>query len=203
MAGVSWYIIWAINADKTIGSVNFGDMSTTGKIAYIVSGSVFTLVALVSLFGFIGSVARKRKLVKAYAALSWVIFLVSLAAAGFLLYAIFSGNNLFKGCQFTDPKDSTVHSCVVNFKTWQKAVATVIVAVGLIVQLYISIVIGRYVDQLELEHDDYKLAKHSQGGTYAPTYYPPTAQDQSLLHGGAAPSYPYADAAHSYGQHNA
>jgi len=199
LAAISWYTLWAIQGDKTVGGVDFGDISTTGKIAFIVSGSIFSLTAFVSLCGFIGSIARKRRLVKAYAALTWVIFLVSLAAAGFLLYAVFSGKDLFKGCQFTDPKDNTVHECVVNFATWQKALATVVVLVGLLVLLYIAIIIGRYVDQLELEHDDYKLAHHSQGGNYAPTYYPPTAQDQSLLNSGH--SYPYADAQHSFGAH--
>ena len=68
----------------------------------------------------------------------------------------------------------------------------------------IASVIGKYVDQLESERDDwsreYKLAKPTNASTYEPSYYPPQAQDaqQGLLNpsGGA---YPYTDQAHHFG----
>ena len=79
----------------------------------------------------------------------------------------------------------------------------------IISSLDIAIVIRRYVDQLEDEHDyshEYKLAKNKHNAsTYEPTYYPPTAQDpaaaQGLLHGNNA-HYPYSDAAHSFGNNH-
>ena len=71
-------------------------------------------------------------------------------------------------------------------------------------QTDVASVIGRYVDQLESERvydDEYKLAKPTNSGTYAPTYYPPQAQEtqQGLLN--PQHSYPYTDEAHRFGNH--
>ncbi|KAJ3486632.1 hypothetical protein NLI96_g4109 [Meripilus lineatus] len=197
-----------INADKTIGGVDFGSVSNTGKIAFIVAGSVFTLVALISLFGFVGAVLRKRRFVKAYSYLTWVVFFISMAASGFYFYAVFSGKNLFPGCQFTD-NNGVTRDCTLSLPLGQKIGTVVAVVIQLLIQLYIAVVIRRYVDQLEEERDykhQYKLAKHSgqNSSTYTPSYYPPTAQDshQGLLHNTAG-AYPYSDASHSFGRTNA
>ena len=40
-----------INSGKIVGNVDFSTINTAGKIAFIVAGSVFTFVALISLFG--------------------------------------------------------------------------------------------------------------------------------------------------------
>ena len=49
--------------------------------------------------------------------------------------------------------------------------------------------------------DEYKLAKQTNSSTYAPTYYPPQAQEtqQGLLN--PQHSYPYTDEAHRFGSH--
>jgi len=204
-AALAWFVVYEIDNDKQVGDVNFGSINNKGKIAFIVAGAVFTVVALISLFGFIGAIARKRRFVKAYSYFTWVTFLITCAAAGFFLYAVFSGKNIFNGCQITD-SDGTVHECKLSLPVWQKIVSAAVVGATLIIQLYIAIVIGRYVEQLYDEHDEhkfgeYKLAKNvgASSSTYEPTYYPPTAQDQhqGLLNAGGA--YPYADSAHAFG----
>ncbi|TCD69297.1 hypothetical protein EIP91_008052 [Steccherinum ochraceum] len=206
-AAFAWFILYEIDNDKVVGDFNFGSVNNTGKIAFIVTGAVFTLAALISLFGFVGAVFRKRRLVKSYSFFTWIIFLLSCAATGFFFYALYSGKNIFNGCQFTD-SDGTVHECKLSLPTWQKVVATAAAVVTLFIQLYIAIVIGRYVEQLYDEHDEhslgsYKLAKNvgASNSTYEPTYYPPTAQDshQGLLNQGH--SYPYTDSAHAFGSH--
>ena len=42
-----------IQHGKTLGDVDFSQISSAGKIAFIVAGSVFTLIALISLFGYV------------------------------------------------------------------------------------------------------------------------------------------------------
>jgi len=198
-------MVFEIENGKTLGGVNFSQMGSTGKIAFIVAGSIMTVVALISLFGFVGAILRKRRFVKAYAWLSWIVFLINLAGAGFYFYAVFSGKNLFPGCKFQDPNDNNVErDCTIALPLWEKAVSVTLVILELFVALYIAVVIGRYVDQLEDEqysHSEYKLAKPNNNSTYTPTYYPPTAQEQGLLH--STPQYPYSDGAHSFGHTNA
>ena len=69
--------------------------------------------------------------------------------------------------------------------------------------LGIASVIGKYVDQLELERDysqEYKLARPTQASTYEPSYYPSQAQEaQHGLLNPATGAYPYTDQAHSFG----
>ncbi|THH26727.1 hypothetical protein EUX98_g7466 [Antrodiella citrinella] len=209
-AALAWIVVFDIDNKKVVGDVNFGNINNKGKIAFIVAGSIFTLVALISLFGFVGAIARKRRFVKAYSYLTWVTFLISCAASGFWLYALFSGKNIFNGCEITD-LDGTVHECSLNVPTWEKAVGAAVTAVFLIIELYIAIVIGRYVEQLYDEHDEhnfgeYKLARNvgASGSTYEPTYYPPTAQDQhqGLLNAPTGGAYAYTDSTHAFGNKN-
>lgn len=42
-----------IENGRQIGDFNFGSINTKGKIAFIVAGSVFTVAALISLFGYV------------------------------------------------------------------------------------------------------------------------------------------------------
>ncbi|KAI0782731.1 hypothetical protein C8Q75DRAFT_811489 [Abortiporus biennis] len=195
-----WIIVHDIETGKTIGDVDLSKIDNKGKIVFIVAGVITTIITLISLFGFIGAVIRNRKFVKIYSFMTWLVFLFYCAAAGFFFYGIFSGKNLFPGCEVTNIETNVTTDCTIKLPLWQKIVSVACVIVSLFLSLYIAIVIGRYGHQLEDEEwkHDYKLAKNANNNTtYTPTYYPPTAQEQGLL----APTghYPYSDAAHSFG----
>jgi len=192
-----WVVLYDIENGKTVGGQDLSKIGTNGKIAFIVAGSVMTIIALISLFGFIGAIARKRRFVKAYAGLAWLVFVINCVAAGFYFYAIFSGKNLFPGCEFKD-QNNVVHECTISLPLWKKAISVALAIVELFVSLYIAVIIGRYVEQLE--NEEYKPAG-SHSSSYTPAYYPPSAQEQGLLHSNN--SYPYADASHSFGTKNA
>ncbi|PSS08929.1 hypothetical protein PHLCEN_2v3419 [Hermanssonia centrifuga] len=191
-----------IEAKKTLNNVNYGDIDTKGKIIVIVAGVLFTIAALISFAGFIGSVVRNRRMVKAYSVFTWIFFLINCAGVGFFLFFAYSGKALFNGCEVKD-ENGVEHDCTLDLKLWQKIVYTIIALVDLLLLSYIASVIGRYVDQLYEERDyshEYKIAKESSNSTYQPTYYPPQVQDshQGLLNP-APGQYPYSDAAHSFG----
>ncbi|KAH8103404.1 hypothetical protein BXZ70DRAFT_925479 [Cristinia sonorae] len=203
-AALAWFILFQIDHDKQIGDVDFGSVNNKGRIAFIVAGSVFTLVTLISFFGFLGAVLRKRRFVKLYSFFTWFIFLLSCAASGFYFYAVFSGKNIFNGCTVKD-SSGVEHECRLTLPTWQKVVVTIVVLITLFIHGYIAIVIGRYVEQLYDEHQEHKLGEYklarnvnASSSTYEPTYYPPTAQDQQHNHNNAG-GYAYADPAHSFG----
>ncbi|KIP04076.1 hypothetical protein PHLGIDRAFT_129736 [Phlebiopsis gigantea 11061_1 CR5-6] len=201
VAAILWYVLHLILSGQTWQDVNYGDIDTAGRVAVGVAAGIYTLVSLFALIGFLGSIARNRRMVKAYSVLTWVIVLIHIVGSGFLLYFAYSGKNLFNGCTVDG------HDCAFHFKTWQKVLYTVLVVVTSLLSVYIASVIGRYVDQLYDEVDyshEYKLAKPTSASTYQPTYYPQQAQEahQGLLNPATGP-YPYSDQAHSFGKHNA
>ena len=77
---------------------------------------------------------RNRRFVKAYSYLTWIVFFISLAASGFYFYAVFSGKNLFKGCQFTDANGVT-RDCTLNLPLGQKIGSVVVTVIELFIQL--------------------------------------------------------------------
>lgn len=127
----------------------------------IVVGVLFTIVALISLFGygvrwpfcsaprksdtspdmrrFIGSISRNRRFVKAYSALMWLVFFISLAASGLFLYVIYSGKALLRDCSTTDTQgNTTTEQCDLHPSVWMKVVVTVAVFCHLMLHLCAS-----------------------------------------------------------------
>jgi len=198
LGGGAFYLIYLINNDPkklTDNNVNINP-SKGWKIAIISFGVVFATVSIISLFGFIGSVIRNRRMVKAYAAMSWVSLILMTAATGAYLYAIYSKNGLMQCEKLTD---NTV--VCPQLSTGRKVVETVVNVVALLIQLYVCVIIGRYVEQLEDEQaykNEFGLNNHSS------SYYPhqplDNTADSGLLHpqGG----YPYTDQSHSFGRSN-
>ncbi|KAI0343838.1 hypothetical protein BDW22DRAFT_1356410 [Trametopsis cervina] len=205
-AGIGAAACWAVLIEsaqgKIINGVDFGTLITGAKIALGVAGGFYTIVTVTSLLGFIGSIARKRRLVKIFSSTIWILVFLTAVACGGFLYFLYSGKTLFKGCEFTDSHGNK-EQCSITATTAQKIGLTVSVVVGLLLNIYIATVIGRYVEQLESERmydDEYRLAKPTNGSTYAPTFYPQQAQEtqQGLLNPGAQ-AYPYTDEAHRFG----
>lgn len=203
LALVLWAIFAAIVEHKTVNNIDFGTAKTGLKIGVAVAAGIYSVVAFIALLGFIGSIFRSRKLVKIYSSTTWFLVLLTAAASGVFYYFAYSGKEFFNGCEIPDGNGGE-HECRIVLKTWQKVVYTIVSVIVLLFYCYVASVIGRYVDQLESERvydDEYKLAKQTNSSTYAPTYYPPQAQEtqQGLLN--PQHSYPYTDEAHRFGSH--
>lgn len=85
---------------------------------------------------FIGAVGAKRRLVKAFAFMSWLLFFASMGASGLTLYAIFSGKNITSDCIQVDNKGNvSLDSCTTHVSTGVKVAATIIVVLIMIVHL--------------------------------------------------------------------
>lgn len=146
LAAVLWYIVHEID----IKAENYTNVAEHTKITVIVLAAIFSLMALFSLFGFIGAVGAKRRLVKAFAFMSWLLFFASMGASGLTLYSIFSGKNITSDCIQVDNKGNvSVDSCTTHVSTGVKVAATIIVVLVMIVHLYMVVIIQRYVEQLE------------------------------------------------------
>jgi len=194
-SAAAFWLTWAINHDpqSLVDQHITMSFSKGWRIGIIVFGSVFALVSIISLFGFIGSVFKNRRMVKAYAALAWVVFLVMLVASVAFMYAIYSPHGLAK-CQ--DLVHNTTVTCP-QLTTGRKVGDTVVVVLALFIQLYICAIIGRYVEQLENEQvftNEFGLNKTSSYYAHQPL--------SSNYNEGLLPqqgSYPYTDQSHAFG----
>ncbi|KAH9925831.1 uncharacterized protein B0H18DRAFT_1008608 [Fomitopsis serialis] len=184
LAAIAWFGVHLI-LTKADGYTNVPKRT---EIILIVVGSIFTLMALTSFFGFIGSITRNRRFVKSYSFMSIFLFIGSLVSAALFLYTLYSEKNITTSCIVNENGAVKIDDCDTHVSTAGKIVATVIVAVEILVHLYIVVVIRRYVEQLEDESDFWQ-------GPYKLTS---TDVNQGLMQSKAP--YPYSDAAHSYGQ---
>lgn len=104
-------------------------------------------------------------MVRAYSTLVWICFFFSLALTIFSFYIVFSKSSLIQ-CYDTDLKEI---SCGEVFSSGRKITFVISNVLGLLIQLYICIVIRRYVEQLEDEQaykNDFGLNKRQT------SYYP-------------------------------
>ncbi|KAH9908243.1 uncharacterized protein B0H18DRAFT_1075869, partial [Fomitopsis serialis] len=105
------------------------------EIILIVVGSIFTLMALTSFFGFIGSITRNRRFVKSYSFMSIFLFIGSLVSAALFLYTLYSEKNITTSCIVNENGAVKIDDCDTHVSTAGKIVATVIVAVEILVHL--------------------------------------------------------------------
>ncbi|KAF8501855.1 hypothetical protein BU17DRAFT_58873 [Hysterangium stoloniferum] len=196
VAGISFFLL-AGEYTKD-GDTAVSHLSKEQKIALGVVGGVYTVIALASLFGFIGAIIRKRGFVRLYSTMTFVIFFVQCAASGYLIYSLFRNTD----CTIKLP-DGTSKECT-QLSTGAKVGVVCVLMVHIIVQAYIVSVIRRYVTQLEDEQtyrgtSGYADAAFRLNPTSSNQKYQPVdqAQGQGLLH--PQGTYAYADPHHSFG----
>lgn len=68
-------------------------LTTTQKIAFIVTGVVYTILALAALMGLIGAIGRKRGLVATYSTFMWFHLAAQVAVGAFFIYSLFQNSN--------------------------------------------------------------------------------------------------------------
>ncbi|KAF9652734.1 hypothetical protein BDM02DRAFT_3183419 [Thelephora ganbajun] len=164
-AGLFFWLVRTVDTRPDLLDQSQIKITSGARIALIVAGVVLSIIAIISLFGFIGSVIRNRRMVKAYSILVWICFFFSLALTGFTFYLVFSKSTLLQ-CFDKDLKEIP---CSTVFNTGRKIGFVAGHVLGLIIQLYICIVIRRYVEQLEEEQaykNDFGLNKKNT------SYYP-------------------------------
>ncbi|KAG8891429.1 hypothetical protein FRC00_013683, partial [Tulasnella sp. 408] len=177
--------------------------------AFIVIGVILSIYTLFSVFGFIGSIFRKRALVALYSTVLWFLLGANLGIAIYMSYsAIRRRNDLANQCA-NDAKNNqdnfiadgqnkiTSAACDAASKIGI-AVYIIVSVLQLLIQLYCCIIVKRYVEQLTEEQG---FKQHVAGnrvakdaGAYG-SYYP----HQPLTNQHELGPYPYAQPDHSFG----
>lgn len=164
-AGAFFWLVHTVDTRPDLLKDNQVKVTSGARIGLIVAGVVLAIIALISLFGFIGSVIRNRRMVKTYSVLVWIGFFSSLALTAFAFYLVFSGSTLIE-CY--DSNDNSV-PCSSFFDTGRKAGFVICNVIGLLFHLYVCVIIRRYVEQLEDEQaykNDFGVKRQNQ------SYYP-------------------------------
>jgi len=162
--------------------LQFHDSNTADTIAIWLHASLFSLMTLLSLFGFVGCLARSRNSVNAY---SWgllTFIFMSIFSGAFTLWALF--NKPYTQKEYLDclngATDDTSQAICGNGGSIFKGIAVAIYIVVWLLMIYAYVIVDNYVDQL----DEEEIARETQAMmssigqprvTVAPIAVPPYA----------------------------
>jgi len=206
---------WNLNTTNWESQLDSIALNKGQYYAYIVIGIILSIYALLSVFGFIGSIVRNRALVAFYSTMLWILLLVNLAIGIYNIKSTIDRRNaLSQQCkdQTHDSDSGELVTLENKFTTAACSAATKVgIAVGIaifvvewLLQLYACVIVKRYVSQLSEEQSfraytpGNRVAKG--GSEVVGSYYPhqPLGSQVELMPapGGA---YPYNQPDHSFG----
>ncbi|KDQ17223.1 hypothetical protein BOTBODRAFT_64255, partial [Botryobasidium botryosum FD-172 SS1] len=160
VAGLLWYILVQDGRGDT------ADFDGTQKTTFIIVAIFYTIFALVSLFGFIGAVARKRTLVLIYSTIFWIHLILHEIAAAMVIYAITRRSD--SGVAVCKNRIGSDNASLCEASTGTKIGATVFLAIHFLIHFYCCIIVARYVRQLTNE-DAYSTRGAAKYAIVAPT----------------------------------
>jgi len=145
LAIVGWYQLSHLK-EHPLGKID--------QISLWIQTSLFSLLALLAIFGFFGAMFKNRGMVSGFASAIIIHLGFSIAAGGFAIYTMFARNSqaTLDMCiqKANDDSDATVQSCKSGL-ILIKALMVVVFVLTWLIQLYAYFVVERYVDQLDEE----------------------------------------------------
>jgi len=129
-------------------------LGNTDQIALWIQTSVFSLLAVLAIFGLFGAMIRNRGMVSSFAIAIAIHLGFSIASGCFSIYTMFARNSqaTLDSCmeKANDDSDATMQSCKSALILIKALMVVIYVSIWL-VQLYAYFVVERYVDQLDEE----------------------------------------------------
>ncbi|KAJ1303785.1 hypothetical protein OPQ81_008208 [Rhizoctonia solani] len=209
-AATIWYLIYMAKYQKQ------AELDKPQEVAFVVAGSIYSFLFILSIFGFIGAAIRKRSFVSAYAQALWYMVGFQLASGAFFIYTLYRQKEVnIQKCiddlKATNPSANFDYrkACSIATTTW-KVVYIVVFVISLLLHGYAALIVSRYVEQLSAEQS-YRHTHKSTSAAFSTagsgaTYYPhhPLGQstDQLTEHHEGKQDYPYAAPQNSYGHTN-
>jgi hypothetical protein len=125
---------------------------TTGnKVALIIQIIIYILLAIVSVFGLIGAISRKRSFVRLYL---WMLFVHLLLSIGLGIYAIVhnfkDARNYIDECASGSEDPSVLKSCEDGSKLFKGIMIAVFVFVWLL-EIWACRIVNSYSNQIKAE----------------------------------------------------
>jgi len=128
------------------------------EIAMWIHSSMFSLLGLLAVLGFVGCLIKSRGMVSSFAVALAIHLGFSVASGIFTLYTVFrqSPQESIDKCLNGSTDESVIESCK-NGVSIMKGLLIAVYIITWLIQLYAYFVVERYVDQL----DDEEMAKHT------------------------------------------
>jgi hypothetical protein len=167
-------------------------LDKSDKIALLIHSAMFTILSLVSVFGFIGAIIKNRRTISMFAVALAVHLGFSIASGIFTLVSLFKqdSSDAMASC-LSSSTDATTEGCKSGIAT-MKGLMVAIYIITWLIQLYFYFIVERYLDQL----DDEEMAKNT-------VVIPRTMQEanaqQVTTYGGFAPPYPFTEPRQAFG----
>jgi len=199
-AGGFWFLLWAA---KERGLLE--NLENSARISLIVAGVVYTLAALIGLFGFFGSIFKKNGLVKTYLALLYLTLILEIASGVFSLVMFYRFRDGKKpDCVKNVPTNNgttSIDYCAAldnfaNLPVWSVWVSSL---VPILIVAYACYVVQSYTTRLAKQRADREIIAtrtFATGSEY--TAVKPEEEGHPLTQPPTY-SYPYSDAPHSFG----
>ncbi|KAJ7124928.1 hypothetical protein C8R44DRAFT_126772 [Mycena epipterygia] len=118
------------------------------KLAYIIQIAVYALLAILSVFGIIGAIFKKRGLIRIYFAILTVHVLFSIASGVFSLYRFFQDapDDVTK-CINNSTDEGVIKACDKGMSVMKGVLVAVFIFVWLI-EIWGCIIVNNYSKQL-------------------------------------------------------
>jgi len=144
-------------------------LSQRDQIALYIQTVLSTLLAVVSVFGFIGAAMRRRTMLNLFWMLLAAHLVFSLGSGIFTIYSMFNDDVtsvLTQQCTNAAIDDITSEFCG-NGMTVVKGIIIAFFVISWLFQLYACIIVANYVDQLD-EEKSYPATKSEMPGGVVP-----------------------------------
>ncbi|TFY65717.1 hypothetical protein EVG20_g5368 [Dentipellis fragilis] len=160
VAGVLWYGVLHPEKSKLAGS---------DKTMAIVTAVVWTLLAVVSLFGLIGAIIKQKACITVYAWLLWIHVILSIATGSYYIYTLFHSaeDDSIKKCEGDNASDLEHGACKAAFDVGRGILIAVYIIMWLI-EMWVASIASDYVGQLNEEEAASWLPAQNAFGSAAP-----------------------------------
>jgi len=185
LAGFVFFSLGYISTHEQQSNIHF---HLGFKIGWGVSGGLWLIFGLISLFGFIGSITRKRNYVATYSQLMWFMWFTNLTISGAIVIGLvllkvdapkliqecrsgatqgFNGDSgIITSADSTTTTTQLVDDCQNLVDAVSKTAVIVTFSISLTIQLlwnlYGAVVVRRYVRQLE-DEDENSMNSNNNG----------------------------------------
>ncbi|KAJ7755716.1 hypothetical protein DFH07DRAFT_488275 [Mycena maculata] len=142
-----------------VGGAIQAERSPGNKLAYIIQIIVYGLLAILSIFGIIGAIFRKRGFIRSYFGILTVHVLFSMASGVFSLYRFFQDAPAdVNTCINNSTDDTVIKACQKGMSVMKGVLIAVFVFVWLM-EIWGCIIVNNYSNQLGQEQEMAQKAK--------------------------------------------
>ncbi|KAF8483437.1 hypothetical protein DFH94DRAFT_310844 [Russula ochroleuca] len=149
MAGLGWDS--ALHKDETY-------LTQNQDVSVVIASFSYTVFAVISLFGLIGTIIKRRSFISLYNMVVWSHLALNIAAGAYFIHTLFHqvGEDDLSNCFYSYFDDNTsLDECEEEFQIYRVVIICVYIAFCLL-ELCVCLVVAGYVAQLgEEEAQDY------------------------------------------------